>query len=167
MKNILSTVLFPSLHFPFSSTNFEKILYILKYPFRKGCSLRTILKTVKTAEEEQTTNCGWHVQTSSSERGLVNEMRLQRREFRITGLSRSGAGRALREHLIHSLHFPDEMKTRWMESLAQSHIQIISKSVLFSKNTTWWQMEHFFCFVLSRRTIQATFIKAPILYKAP
>lgn len=47
----------PSLHFLlFFSTNFEeKILYILKSPFRESCSSRTILKTVKTAEEEQVT----------------------------------------------------------------------------------------------------------------
>lgn len=44
---------------------------MLKYPFRKGCSLRTTLKTVKTAEEEQTTVCRWQVQTSSSEQCLV------------------------------------------------------------------------------------------------
>jgi len=48
------------LHFLlFFSTNFEeKILYILKSPFRESCSSRTILKTVKTAEEEQVTVCG-------------------------------------------------------------------------------------------------------------
>ena len=38
-----------------------------------------------------------------------------------------------REHLIHSFHFTDEMKTREMESLTQSHTQLVSKSVLFSK----------------------------------
>lgn len=42
-----------------------------------------------------------------------------------------GDGRDLREHLIHSLHFPDEMKMRQMENLAQSHTQLTSKSVQF------------------------------------
>lgn len=41
---------------------------MLKYPFRKGCSLRTTLKTVKTAEEEQTTVC---LSVASSDHLLV------------------------------------------------------------------------------------------------
>lgn len=43
-------------------------------------------------------------------------------------------GRDLREHLIHSLHFPDEMKMRQMENLAQSHTHLTSKSIMFPKN---------------------------------
>lgn len=41
--------------------------YILKCPFWKGCSSRTILKTVKTTEEEIAL---WNVQTPSSEQSL-------------------------------------------------------------------------------------------------
>lgn len=49
---------FPSLHFLFSANFEEKILCILKSPFREGCSSSTTLKTVKAAKEEQITVCG-------------------------------------------------------------------------------------------------------------
>lgn len=68
---------FLSLHFLLSFTNFEvKILCILKCPFQKDCSSRTILKTIKTAEEEQITP--WNVQTYFSEQSLRRRDRAAR-----------------------------------------------------------------------------------------
>lgn len=101
---------FLPLHFLFSSTNFEKILYIFKYHFRKGCSSRTILKTVKTVEEEEltgmfrplpVTKAFFLTRDGTGVEALLTYVQRQWKPRRITG-----AGRELREDLIHSLHFP-------------------------------------------------------------
>lgn len=83
---------------------------------------------------------------------LLTYVQRQWKHFRI-----KEDGRDLREHLIHSLHFPDEMKMRQMENLVQSHTQLTSKSVLFPKKILHggkWSI-----ILVGWRTSQTTFIK--------
>lgn len=77
--------------------------------------------------------------------------------FRITGfLKPLGDGSDLREHLIHLLHFTDEMKTRDGKSCPKSHSWYLNHYCLLS--ITWWKMEHNSCGA-EDNSIQATFIK--------
>lgn len=112
----------------------EKIRYF-KISFQK----RLFLKNY--AEDEQTTN--WEVQTCSSEQKSSEEkwnckgnlLKPQVRNVQELG----GAWES-----TYSTHFILRRNEDKIDgSLAQSHTQLIAKSVLFSKNTTLWQMEHF------------------------
>lgn len=88
----------------------------LKYSFWKDCSSRTILTTI--AKKEQIIVCRMLSSQSLLERNraaveaLPTHAQTQRKWFRIMGLWSLRAGRYPWQHLVPSLHFTDEMKTR-------------------------------------------------------
>lgn len=152
---------FPSLHFLFSTNFEEKILCIWKSPFREGCSSSTILKTVRAAKEEQITVCGMFrplllAKKPSEERwncsgGITHACSEAMETSESQDYCKTWELGGCRKHLIHSLRLTDEIKTREMESLAQSHTQPASESALFSK---YHVMTSGASFLWGRRTVQ-------------